>query len=312
MFWELICVATVAGIWQRYIEPNLLSTTKLSFSIENLPSAIEGFTILQLSDLHFSSATSSHFLNRILRHARKCNPDMIVFTGDFLNYAHLENEQTLLEFLCGFDAPYGCFAVLGNHDYQHYVTLNDAGDYDVAEPTKYPWFKGMKRLFKNPRISGRVTEAAQTTPLNAGLVDVLQQSPFTLIHNETKHVRIGDSELNLTGLGEYTLGRTLSSIAFQEYEPSFPGVVLTHNPDSIPLLLELPGNVILSGHTHGAQINLPWIWKRFTLIENLKYKRGHFTVDGKEIYVNRGLGGVLPIRWFSTPEMLLLTLRKKS
>ena len=117
--------------------------------------------------------------------------------------------------------------------------------------------------------------------------------------------------LNVCGLGEYILGRSLPEIAFRDYDSRYPGIILAHNPDATPHLKNYPGQVILCGHTHGSQINLPWFAKKFTLLENPQYNRGLFKIsDNKWMYVNRGIGSLLPFRWFASPELTLLTLQK--
>ena len=98
--------------------------------------------------------------------------------------------------------------------------------------------------------------------------------------------------------------------AFKNYNPDYPGIILTHNPDTAPVK-GLSRRFIFSGHTHGGQVNLPYMWRRFTVLENMRFKKGLFKEHGKWIYVNRGIGSaIIPFRWFSPPEILLATLTK--
>ena len=106
------------------------------------------------------------------------------------------------------------------------------------------------------------------------------------------------------------LGRFHPEVAFQSYDSDFPGIILTHNPDSISLLQGYPGEVVLCGHTHGGQVNLPGLSEKFTLLENQKLKKGFWKVGDKLVYINRGLGSVMNFRWFSRPELSLFTLRR--
>ena len=68
----------------------------------------------------------------------------------------------------------------------------------------------------------------------------------------------------------------------------------------------------MCGHTHGGQVNLPWFWKKFTLMENPQLKRGLVRMLDKWIYINRGVGSIMQFRWFAKPEILLLTLEMQS
>jgi uncharacterized protein len=208
-----------------------------------------------------------------------------------------------------FEAPYGCYAVLGNHDYASFVSINQQGDYDVvAPPVSSSFARAFHRLVESNTLTKRTTEQAKNISLHAELISLLQQTPFKLLNNKTEIISVGNSKLNICGLGEYCLKKNDAAQAFQNYDRNYPGIVLLHNPDGILSLQNYPGEVVLSGHTHGGQVNFPWMWKKFTLLENMKFKKGLKKEGNKWLYINRGLGSVLPFRWFSPPEILLLTL----
>jgi len=307
--WDLFCLASVAGIWPRFIEPRLILTTPVRLKVPNLPSDLDGFKILQFSDLHINSRSSSSFLKRLIKKAKELQPDLIVFTGDFLCYSKLSDPERLTSFLRQFHAPYGCYAILGNHDYASCVSINSKGEYDEIEPPKGSSLRrGFARLGKSITLTKTSTDKAKSIPLHSELIQHLAKTPFKLLHNQTVNLTVGETKLNLTGLGEYMLGRVDAEAAFRNYDRNAPGIVLLHNPDGIPLLNDCPGDVILSGHTHGGQINLPWMWKKFTLLENMEFKKGLLNVGRKWVYINRGVGSVLPFRWFSPPEFTLITL----
>jgi len=310
LFCDLFCCATVVGIWPRFIEPNLLTINKHKLPIPDLPEDLNHLKILQFSDLHLNPSVSDRFLNKLREKITKAQPDLIVFTGDFLCNAKLQEKERLYNFLCSLHAPLGCFAILGNHDYAESVSINPEGEYDTVDPSHSALMKGLHRLIKTPQLEGKITERARNVPLHSELLDLVKQTPFTLLENQTQVVPIGSSCLNITGLGEYMLGRCLPEKAFQGYDTRFPGLILSHNPDSIPLLEEMPGDLILCGHTHGGQVYLPYLWRKFTMIENMQYHRGLHHTSNKWVYINRGLGGILAFRWFSIPELTLFTLER--
>lgn len=307
ILWDGFCALSIVGIWPRFIEPRLLSVTSLHYKLLNLPPALKGFKILQFSDLHFSARQPSFFLDRLFKKIEKLAPDLILFTGDFLCYGKMEDPARLKQFLNRLKAPYGCFAVLGNHDYANCVSVNSSGDYDLVEPEP-SLNKAFSRLTQSIVLTRKVSTQARKTPFNQDLINLLKETPFTLLHNETKLISVGDTKLNICGLGEHMLGKTVPSEAYLNYNPAYPGMILLHNPDGSSLLKNYPGNIIFSGHTHGGQVNLPWIWKKFTLMENISLKKGWHQIDGKQIYINRGLSGIIPFRFCSMPEILLLTL----
>jgi uncharacterized protein len=312
-FWDLFCLFSVVGIWPRFIEPRLISTTQLHLPIPHLPKDLEGFKILQISDIHLSAQTSEAFLEKLILKCQTLRPDLITITGDFICYSELHDPKRLKKLLNAFKAPYGCFAILGNHDYASFVSINQQGDYDLIEPpASSSLLRAFSRLTESITLTKKTTERAQHVPLHAELVSLLSETPFKLLHNESTSISVKNTRLNICGLGEYCLKKMDLEQAFQNYDQGYPGIILLHNPDGAPYLKNFPGDIILSGHTHGGQVNLPWMWKKFTLLENMEFKKGLLRLQNRWMYVNRGLGSVLPFRWFSTPEILLLTLEAQS
>lgn len=309
--WEIWCLVSVIGIWPRHIEPRLLKVNRLTLPIQDLPSELEGIKILHFSDLHWCDRFSARLQKKLIRKANALEADLILFTGDFLCRSQLENPEGLKLTLKSLKANVGCFAVLGNHDYEHFVTVNADGDYDVEVPSKGSNIgKGFKRLFRSISLTKRVTPQAQHVDKHAGLIALLQETPFELLNNTTKLIPYKGNWINICGLEEYTLGRFCPEVAFKSYNHAYPGIILSHNPDTIEFLKDYPGALILSGHTHGGQVNLPWMWKRFTLIENLQFKSGLKALRNKWVYINRGISSVMKFRWFACPELTLMTLSK--
>lgn len=308
ILWDASCIASLIGIWPRYIEPNLLRTTYLNAPIRNLSKDLHGFKILQFSDLHLHAGISEYFIKKLTLRIKNLNPDCIVFTGDFLTCSLLDSQSRFLEFFNSFNARHGCFAVLGNHDYEQFVSVNESGNYSPVKRSSSFIGKGFKRLLSNINPTGIIEESVKTINKHEGLIALLNQTPFKLLHNETKAIRIGNCLLNICGLGEYALGKANPEKTFRKYQRGYPGVVLVHNPDALPLLDGYPGDIVLCGHTHGGQINLPWLWRKFTLMEHPEWKRGMHRRNNRSFYVNSGVGAALPFRFFSVPEITLITL----
>lgn len=311
LLWNAWCVVSIIGIWPRFIEPKLIAKSKKSLPIPELPNDLDGIKILQISDLHFNEGTTPYFLNKLMRKIDQLKPDLIVFTGDLICCSQLIEKERLKEVLSRFSAPLGCYAILGNHDYQNYVAINEKGDYDLYEKPPLVLNRGFRRLLK-PRLkpTGVVTDQAKKISLHKELLDLFSKTPFKLLHNKTVQIHNRKSSFNLVGMGEHMLGKANCEEAFLNYDGRYPGIVLVHNPDAIPQLKDKPGNLILCGHTHGGQINLPFLYKKFMCLEQMQFKRGLFEIGDKWVYVNRGLGSVMKFRWFSQPEIALFTLRR--
>lgn len=308
--WDLFCVTSVVGIWPRYIEPNLLSTRKITLPIRHLPKALDGFSIVQFSDLHLDQTVPEYFLQKLTKRINAIKPDLIAFTGDFISYSTLNEPVRLKQLLQQLRAPYGSYAIFGNHDYSDYVGINEQGDYDLIERGPTEIGKGFRRLLRPPRLSKKHSSNLSNLTPHSELVTLLQDTPFVLLENATTQIAVKDSFLNIVGLGEYFAGRCQPEVAFKNYDRAYPGIILAHNPDAAPLLESYPGDVILSGHVHGGQINLPGIVTRFCVMEYPEFKRGLFRLGDKLLYVNRGIGGSLRFRWFAVPEITHITLQR--
>ena len=81
-------LASAAGLtlyaWQ--VEPHWVEVVRRPMPLEHLPEALEGSTLLQISDIHVGPRVSSAYLLRTLTAARDLAPDFVAFTGDFVTY----------------------------------------------------------------------------------------------------------------------------------------------------------------------------------------------------------------------------------
>lgn len=112
---SLITTAVVMGLIIGYaarIEPNWIEEKAQPVSIAELPTAFEGFRIVQLSDLHGKLFTDRELVQRV----NKLNPDMVVITGDVFD----EYQEVPVDYadtaLGGIKARYGIYYVYGNND----------------------------------------------------------------------------------------------------------------------------------------------------------------------------------------------------
>ena len=83
--------------------------------ISNLPTALDGFRIVQISDIHYYPFTTIGLVNRAVEMANQLKPDLTVLTGDFV-WHEAEAIFELMPSLAQLNAKHGVFAGLGNHD----------------------------------------------------------------------------------------------------------------------------------------------------------------------------------------------------
>ncbi|MEZ4485664.1 MAG: metallophosphoesterase [Syntrophotaleaceae bacterium] len=116
--------------------------------------------------------------------------------------------------------------------------------------------------------------------------------------------------LSILGIDYPSAHDSLSKIR-QTAQPERLNIVLSHVPafghDTLGSLADL----ILSGHTHGGQVRLPWVPPFYLPRFSAPFVAGLYRVTANRIplYVNRGMGtSVLPVRLFCQPEIALLQL----
>ncbi len=88
-------------------------------------------------------------------------------------------------------------------------------------------------------------------------------------------------------------------------------ILLTHCPDIIYDAIKYKPQLVLSGHTHGGQIRIPFIKALYVPSKfGTRYLSGLFKIKNTYLYVNRGIGtSHLPVRFFSPPEITIITLQ---
>src|SRR5262249_19998532 len=91
-----------------------------------------------------------------------------------------------------------------------------------------------------------------------------------------------------------------------------PRLVLAHNPCTIEHLAGRRCDLMLSGHTHGGQIDLPRLGRVALGRNGKRFAAGMYRVADRYLYVNKGVGFGFPLRYNVRPEVALLTLQPGS
>jgi predicted MPP superfamily phosphohydrolase len=137
----------------------------------------------------------------------------------------------------------------------------------------------------------------------------LESHGIRVLENENIRLTYREKSLWLCGLADFwtrddQLARTLAKIDNGE-----PVLALMHNPDIFP---EMPKRVSLSlaGHTHGGQVNLPFLGRLIVPSRfGARYAYGLIEEDGKKLFVTGGIGtSIWPVRFRVPPEIVVLTL----
>lgn len=306
---DLCCVASLVGIWARFIEPSWLSVTVKKLTLDHLPPAFHGFRIVHISDLHLSDKTSTKLLRHLQTTLQNLAPDIIVFTGDFICYSQLPNPEKLHQILQGWRHVAPVIACLGNHDYELYVTQRHGLPQIHTTPSPFI-LRAIKRLLcrrLHPKAQDCLPQHLSPHPI---LLDVLKETGIQLLRQTSYSVERSGQKLLFSGVDDLWAGG--GSIVLppdlQDAPYNVAHIVLAHNPDSVDLVQNMPPGLILSGHTHGGNINIPWVRSRIRSVRNSQRLQGLHSVGKHQLYVNRGLGSPYPLRLFARPELTLIEL----
>lgn len=262
-----------------------LHIRRLTLPVSGLPSYADGLKIAQISDSHLGNFRGKQILRQIVEANQAFEPDLLVFTGDFINNYSWECDKWIPYFRL-LQAKYGKLAILGNHDY---------GDYSYW---KSPADK--KDNFK------RIMEA-------------YPRCGFKLLNNETAKISLSGGAFYITGVGNWghpPFPRYADHITAAAMVPdSAYSLLLTHNPTHWDTVCKYDKRffLALSGHTHGFQ----WGLKPAGIVLNMmrflmKTQEGLYQYQGRLLLVNRGFGTIgIPLRIDMPAEITLITLKTK-
>ena len=121
------------------------------------------------------------------------------------------------------------------------------------------------------------------------------------------------SRIWLCGLDDATIGHPDVSAALRGLLPDAVALALSHNPDVAESLNDPRIRLLCSGHTHGGQINLPFIGPVFIPSAfGRKYTKGLVQAPHCKVFVTTGVGAAFPpLRFRCPPEVALLTLARE-
>lgn len=140
----------------------------------------------------------------------------------------------------------------------------------------------------------------------------LQKNRINVLNNSNTTIRRNADRIQLCGVDDWTWGASDWIKTFSGLDQNVPTILLSHQPRVLDFPETRATSLILSGHTHGGQIDIPLIGPpaRFAT-EDLKYARGLFRRENTQLYVSSGTGVIgLPVRFGVRPEIAVLTLQR--
>lgn len=252
---------------------------------DDLPPAFEGFTITQVSDIHSGSFTDAAAVQQGIDLIKAQQSDLYVFTGDLVNDLATEIDP-FLEAFGQIRAPYGQYAVLGNHDYGMYHDWGSAqAEAENLEKLKEQHARMGYQLLLDEHISlekgGEKIALLGVENWGRGFIEK------------------GDLDKALNGLEENAFKILLS------HDPSHWQEIVKKHPTPVQLTL--------SGHTHGMQFGVETPLFSWSPVQ---YRYEHWAglahENNRQLYINRGFGFIgFSGRVGIWPEITVLELRRR-
>lgn len=138
------------------------------------------------------------------------------------------------------------------------------------------------------------------------IAGLAQAAGLRILRNEIEEVR----GLQIGGLDDLWSGRFSPVTVMSRLRVGGPSLVLSHNPDTADLpAWDNYAGWILCGHTHGGQCKPPFLPAPLLPVKNRRYTAGVFELTGgRHMYINRGLGHLLQVRFNARPEITVFHL----
>lgn len=142
------------------------------------------------------------------------------------------------------------------------------------------------------------------------IMRALNDSGIRVLENDVAQIERDGQSIWIAGLADlWTRPQLITTTLSKITGPPANVIALTHNPDIFP---KIPTDVplTLAGHTHGGQVNLPFIGRRVVPSEfGERYAIGHVQENGHQLFVTPGIGtSIIPVRFRVPPEISVLTI----
>ena len=271
----LLVLGLILGFWQG----RTLRLASYTVEAKELPDAFDGYTIVQISDLH--DAYFGQGQRNLMALIDAAQPDAIVFTGDLVHGV----EQGADNALCCIEqavqrAP--VFVVSGNHEGRADAVGYEAFCAQLAA-------RGVHLLDDRKVIVERSGQQICLVGVHDPCFDAHgradEDAPWEIMQRTLQTILQGESR--------YT-------------------VLLSHRPERLTLYAQQGVDLVLCGHTHGGQIRLPLVGALYVPNQGVfpPYAYGMYVQKDTQMIVSAGLGSSqVPVRFFCPPEVMQITLR---
>jgi predicted MPP superfamily phosphohydrolase len=279
---SLLLLAALFLSYAYFIEPRQFVVVREELTVPNLSPNLNGLRVVTIADIHTgSNYAPPERIRYVVEQANAQDPDIIVLLGDYVSEAKWDRDAR--------SKPEG----------------TDRTELKVPVDEIAASLQGLNAKYGVFAIIGNHDWYHNEQNIHAKLESI---AGINVLQNEVAEVSINGEMLRIWGIEDLYRNRTVPLEPYEAITDKQNIIALTHNPDS---LLQTPSGIalMLSGHTHGGQLNWP-IFGPKAVFNDPRFMDGHAVVDGKHVYVSSGVGtSVIPLRFRVPPEINVLTLK---
>ncbi|NVO06095.1 MAG: metallophosphoesterase [Rhodoferax sp.] len=259
----LALLMTALGFWNARRTP---SVVRVDVPVANLPDALVGFSMAQISDIHVGPTIRQPYLERIVARVNRLDADLVAITGDLVD-GPVRTLGSLVQPLQDLRSRYGSYFVTGNHEY-----------YSGAQE----WVAHLRSLGIQVLMNEHV---------------LLQHSPANQPDQTATLVLAGVSDYSAHHFDSSQQSDPVKALAGAPAQAAFK-VLLAHQPRSAAAADKAGFDLQLSGHTHGGQF---WPWGYFVRLQQ-PFTAGLHRLNRLWVYTSRGTGYWGPPKRFGAPS----------
>ena len=270
-----LVAGSLGGVYTLY-EAKRPEVSRVELALRHLPAAFDGLTVAFLSDTHHGPYVPLSYLAEVVEMTNALRADVVLLGGDYV-----QRRKGLRR-----------FRRARNEEITNGIGVLGA----LRAPEGRFAVLGNHDHRTNPALIRRTLVA----------------NDFTDLTNASISLQRGDARLWIAGVDDSRTGQPRLGLALAGVGPDDACLLLTHNPDYVEYIRDPRVDLVLSGHTHGGQVYLPFYGAPITSSSfGQKYRAGLVQAPSARVYVSRGIGTIsLPVRFCCPPEIVLLTLRR--
>lgn len=270
----LVLVIVLFYLYIGHIEPNIIKINEQAIINTELPSAFNGFKIVHFSDIHYGSTINDKGIENIIKKINELNPDIVVYTGDLLDDSINLSEDNIKNIKSNLKKIKATI--------KKYAVI---GDSDYINKNAY--------------------------------MEIMKEAGFTVLENDNDLVYYkGNTPLMFIGTssileGENDIDKAVTS---ENNDIEYFKIWLNHEPAIFDTIIDkdLRPNILLTGHTLGGLINIPF--KGYLLEQEgiSKYTEDYYHKKKISMYISNGLGTYkYNVRFMNTPSINFYRLYNK-